>query len=234
MSVPAWTGDLHIRPGVVAFTGRIGAADPHAHAAVQLYACTHGEVEVTDASGARASGQAVVIPARARHSVRGAEGAIGTTVFLDPSGAWAPARGSWTESVQGWVDDERAAFAATTLEETLRGPTTPTGSFGARIEEWVRDRLPDRVVVADLAGSLSVSEATLRRHARADLGLSVQAYARWVRLIVALEQVAAGRSITDAATAAGFADGSHATRACREMFGLAPSDAIAHLTITRG
>ena len=233
MSVAAWTGDLHIRPGVVAFRGRIGAAEQHAHAAVQLYRCRDGEIEVTDATGARATAQAVVIPARARHSVRAAERTIGTTVFLDPSGSWAPAGGAWTRSVHGWVDDERAAFAATTLEETLREPATRTGSFGALIEEWVRDRLPDRVVVADLASSLSVSEATLRRYARADLGLSVQAYSRWVRLIVALEQIAAGRSITDAATAAGFADGSHATRACREMFGLAPSEAIAHLTITR-
>jgi AraC-like DNA-binding protein len=63
--------------------------------------------------------------------------------------------------------------------------------------------------------------------------LGVQAYTRWVRLIVALEQVAAGRSITDAAHQAGFTDGSHATRACREMFGLSPSDAIAHLSFSQ-
>ena len=233
MSVPPWTGDLHIRPGVIAFSGRIGAADQHAHAAVQLYRCRDGGIEVTDAAGASVIAPAVVTPARPPHSARATEGTIGTTVFLDPSGAWAPAGGAWTHSVHGWADEERAAFAATTLEDTLREPPTGTGSFGARIEEWVRDRLPDRVVVADLASSLSVSEATLRRYARADLGLSVQAYTRWVRLIVALEQVATGSSITDAAAAAGFADGSHATRACREMFGLAPSDAIAHLTITR-
>jgi len=233
MSVPPWTGDLHIRPGVIAFSGRIGAAEQHAHAAVQLYRCRDGEIEVTDAAGASVTAPVVVIPARARHSVRASEATIGTTVFLDPSGSWAPAGGAWVRSVHGWADEERAAFATTTLERTLREPTAATGSFASRIEEWVRARLPDRVVVSELAESLSVSDATLRRYARADLGLSVQAYTRWVRLIIALEQVETGSSITDAATAAGFADGSHATRACREMFGLAPSDAIAHLTITR-
>jgi methylphosphotriester-DNA--protein-cysteine methyltransferase len=136
--------------------------------------------------------------------------------------------------VHGWADAKRAAFAVSTLQSTLQAPLRGVeGRFGARIEEWVRGKLPDRVVVSDLAAALSVSDATLRRHAHSELGLSVQAYARWVRLIIALEHVATGRSITDAATAAGFADGSHATRACREMFGLTPSDAIEHLTITR-
>lgn len=228
-------GDLSIRPGLIAFTGKVGAADPHAHAAVQLIWCREGEVEVTDGSGVAVSASAVVIPAKANHRIRSAEGTVGTTVFLDPSGAWAPEGGDWTRSVRGWTDEDRAAFAVSTLTTALQDP--PSGAqdrFGARIEEWVRGRLPDRVVVAELAATLSLSEATLRRHARAELGLSVQAYTRWVRLIVALEHVATGASITDAATAAGFADGSHATRACREMFGLTPSDAIEHLTITRG
>jgi len=230
-----WRGDLHIRPGIVAFTGLVGAADPHAHAAVQLIWCREGEVEVTDGSGTSVCADAMVIPAWAAHSIRVARRTFATTVFLDPSGSWAPQRGEWTQSVRGWVDDERADFAISTLRGTLNDPPTNTpGRFGARIEEWVRERLPDRVVVSDLAAELNVSVATLRRHAHAELGLSVQAYARWIRLIIALEHVGAGESITDAATAAGFADGSHASRACREMFGMAPSDAIAHLTISRG
>jgi len=115
--------------------------------------------------------------------------------------------------------------------EAFQDDARENGSFGHRVEDWVRSRLPDSVAIGELAASLAVSEATLRRSARTQLGLGVQTYTRWVRLIVALEHVAAGASITDAAAAAGFADGSHATRACREMFGVTPSQAIAHLTI---
>jgi AraC-like DNA-binding protein len=222
-----WRGALRVRPGVVAFDGQIGSAEPHAHAAVQLYACSRGAIEVTDGSGTSITARRLVIPARARHQVRATSGVVGTTTFVDPSSTWAPPRGSWESSVEHWADEERGAY----LSSALRGISTPaTATFGARVEEWVRARLPDRAQVADLAGSLAMSESTLRRRARADLGLSVQAYARWVRLLVALEQVAAGGTIADAAAAAGFADGSHATRACREMFGLTPSEAIAHLT----
>ncbi|MGY2873152.1 AraC-like DNA-binding protein [Marmoricola sp. URHA0025 HA25] len=223
-----WRGALRIRPGVVAFRGEIGSAEPHAHAAVQLYRCERGEVEVTDGSGASVSAATLVIPARARHRVSVEPGVVGTTMFLDPSSAWATPHGSWEASVRDWADHERAAMVAAALEAVAR---PAEGTFGARVEEWVRTRLPERAEVSELARALAISEPTLRRRARADLGLTVQSYARWIRLLVALEQVASGASITDAAAAAGFSDGSHATRACREMFGLAPSEAIAHLSI---
>ncbi|MBO9522812.1 MAG: helix-turn-helix domain-containing protein [Nocardioidaceae bacterium] len=225
----AWRGELRIRPGVVAFAGQIGAAAPHVHAAVQVYRCEQGAVRVTGEDGASVTAPVVVIPAGASHRVAVAEGVVGSTVFLDPSSSWAPERGDWERSVRGWADERRTSYAEATLRRLDRHPPAP--GFGARIEQWVRDRLPERVQVGELAEALAVSEATLRRRARADLGLSVQAYTRWVRLLLALEQIAAGASITDAATAAGFADGSHATRACREMFGLSPSEAIAGLQL---
>lgn len=228
-----WAGELTIRPGIIAYSGRIGAADLHAHAAVQVYRCHTGELEVTDEAGSVVVATTVVIPARARHSVRASTGTAGSTVFIDPSGSWAPKTGNWVSSVSAWVDDERSSYAKTSLGDILADLTAPAGSLGTEIEGWVRARLPERVIVADLARALTVSEASLRRIARAELGLNVQAYTRWIRLIVALEQVAAGRSITDAAAEAGFADGSHATRACREMFGLSPSEALAHLSVNQ-
>jgi AraC-like DNA-binding protein len=158
----------------------------------------------------------------------------GTTMFLDPSATWAPARGIWVTSMEAWVDAERTAYVIETLELVARSPDQDPESFGRRIEAWLRGRLPASAAIKDFANALSVSEATLRRMARTELGLNVQTYYRWVRLLVAIEGVAAGLSITDAAHAAGFADGSHATRASREMFGLSPSDALAHLHIIKG
>lgn len=225
-----WRGKVSIRPGRVAYTGVIGAAQTHTHAAVQIYLCEEGAVDVTGESGLTVTATAVVIPAGAKHSVRAEPGTAGTTLFIDPSSTWAPATGAWTANPAGWTDDAQADFARTATSLAFTASPSSSATFGERVEEWVRSKLPDAVVVTDLAESLSISPATLRRRASAELGLGVQTYVRWVRLIVALEHVVSGASITDAATAAGFSDGSHATRACREMFGLAPSDAVAQLT----
>lgn len=228
----AWNGSVSIRPGIVAFVGHIGTAPLHAHAAVQVYSCERGMVEVTDAEGRAAWAPAAVIPAGAKHSVVAAEGTIGTTVFVDPSSRWAPLAGTWAGSPETWTDEERGEVARRVVSDAFASTGQAADSFGGQVDQWVRSRLPDAVRVPELAASLAVSEATLRRRATIELGIGVRAYVRWVRLIVALENVAAGASITDAAAAAGFADGSHATRACREMFGLSPSDAIAQLSIS--
>lgn len=231
MTGPGWQGRLSVRPGIVAFTGSIGSASLHAHAAMQVYWCDRGRIEVADDTGETVTASSAVIPAGARHTVSAEAGTTGTTVFLDPSSRWAPEGGSWTTTPAAWADEARSGLARDLALEAFGSGRDQEGSFGDRVEAWVRSRLPAPVLVPELADSLAVSQATLRRRARGELGLGVGTYVRWVRLIVALEQVGAGASITDAATAAGFADGSHATRACREMFGLSPSEAIARLTI---
>jgi AraC-like DNA-binding protein len=53
--------------------------------------------------------------------------------------------------------------------------------------------------------------------------LSFSATTRWVRLLAGVRYLAVGGSVTDAAHLAGFADGSHANRACWELAGWPPS-----------
>ena len=47
-------------------------------------------------------------------------------------------------------------------------------------------------------------------------------YKMWVRMGAAVRSMTAGRSLTEAALAAGFASSSHFSAAFREMFGLSP------------
>ena len=50
------------------------------------------------------------------------------------------------------------------------------------------------------------------------------ATSRAQRMVAAMGHVIDGRSVTEAAHLAGFADGSHANKVCWEMTGSAPSD----------
>ena len=55
------------------------------------------------------------------------------------------------------------------------------------------------------------------------MGLPLRRWILWRRLRAALEHALAGKSMTQAAFDAGFADGAHFTRTCQQMFGLAPT-----------
>ena len=57
----------------------------------------------------------------------------------------------------------------------------------------------------------------------AHTGTSFRAYVLWTRLNVAIQFAMVGRSWTEAAHAAGFADSAHLTRTFRRMFGINPA-----------
>lgn len=72
-----WAGTAMAAPGLLAFTGAIGSAEPHAHAAVQVLLVLDGEVMLTDRHGHRRRTEAAIIPVGVRHELRAAPGAHG-------------------------------------------------------------------------------------------------------------------------------------------------------------
>lgn len=90
------------------------------------------------------------------------------------------------------------------------------------------DRLavdPSAHVSADeLAGAARLSRSRSRHLFREQVGMPIRTYRLWLRLRAAVQLIAAGRSLTEAAHQAGFSDAAHLTRTCRRMFGLAPSE----------
>lgn len=90
------------------------------------------------------------------------------------------------------------------------------------------DRLavdPSAHVSADeLARVAGLSRSRSRHLFREQVGMPIRTYRLWLRLQAAVQLIAAGRSVTDAAHQAGFSDAAHMTRTCRRMFGLAPSE----------
>lgn len=235
MSATSWQGAVLIRPGVFAFTGSIGPTDTHAHHAVQLMAA-RDTMTVASPEG-RSTGTQFVIPADTSHRIeRGADN--GVAVFLDPesgAGHTAQLRArslGWTSGaplipdagelgLDRLVSDVLEALAPDaehTASTTLRHPAV----------QHALELLPDLVAggtvgTADIAARAGLSTSRLTHLFTAQVGLPLRRYALWLRLTLAIAEVAAGRDLTTAAHAAGFSDSAHLTRTCRENFGLAPS-----------
>ena len=75
-----------------------------------------------------------------------------------------------------------------------------------------------------IARDIALSSSRLRHIFAEQLGLSMQSYLLWQRLLNAIELSARGLSLTQAAHDAGFADAAHLTRTFRRMFGVKPSE----------
>jgi AraC-like DNA-binding protein len=123
-------------------------------------------------------------------------------------------------------DDDRLREIGQGLIQKLGGIAEPQ-MVDARVQaamDWA---------VAHLDRGLSVSEAAAQAGLSADrmshlfveqTGLPFRTYLLWLRMTNAVEAYAAGRSLTDAAHAAGFADSPHFSRTFRRMFGVAAAE----------
>ena len=78
--------------------------------------------------------------------------------------------------------------------------------------------------IGDLARIAYLSESRLQHVFREQVGVPIRRYLLWRRYLTALSLLADGSSVTDAAFAAGFADGSHLTRTAVRMNGYPPTE----------
>ncbi len=95
---------------------------------------------------------------------------------------------------------------------------------------------PDKPHALDqVARKANLSPSRFLHLFKAATGVPFRRYRMWVRMGAAVRSMTAGRSLTEAALAAGFASSSHFSTAFREMFGLSPSQlTAARLTIQDG
>ncbi|OUC96475.1 AraC family transcriptional regulator [Streptosporangium minutum] len=237
-----WAGTAMASSGLLAFTGAIGSAEPHAHAAVQVLLVLDGEVMLTDRHGHQRRTEAAIIPAGVRHELRAAPGAHGLLAYLDPAHPAARAAGARiatagdADIVSTWqVAARPLATAAVTGPATLSGvlcsigPTADTRGIPAvlsRALEAVPQLIDGPLLLGELAARVGVSASRLGHLFAEHLQLPFPAWRRWARLLHAIEAVRGGATLTEAAHGAGFADSSHLTRVCHEMFGLAPSHLV--------
>ena len=86
--------------------------------------------------------------------------------------------------------------------------------------------LDENLAIEELAAIAALSSSRLMTLVREQLGTSLRGYRRWLRTFRVVQDYAAGRSLTEAAFAAGFASSPHLSVAAREQFGIRPSDVL--------
>lgn len=124
------------------------------------------------------------------------------------------------------AEDAQLIMLAKGVIADLSGMPVTAGAADQRVLraiEYIRAHIDDRISLTDLAAAVHISPSRLRHLFADETGVSCKAYILWERLNTALALGFGGKSWTEAAHAANFADSAHLSRTCRRMFGLAPT-----------
>ena len=235
-------------PGGSLWIGRhVGQVQDHAHHAIQVSLAMEGSFRIQAAGWAepRETRGIVVLPDR-RHRFDGACATI-ATLFVEPNSARGAALRSRFAGFDLCLlpDDEvrnavqfvqahyEAAASDAMLAQSAQGavcsiagnpPAAPIDD--PRITSaiaWLYERLASPIRLDDVAAAVHLSPSRFRHLFATQTGTSLRAWLLWARMEHAVESAFQGRSWTEAAHEAGFADAAHLTRTCRRVFGLAPT-----------
>jgi AraC-like DNA-binding protein len=213
-----WVGRLFFGPWWLVYAGLVGPTDEHRHHAIQLVAApgTRG----LDTTGAHPS--PFIVPADHLHAIAGT--GTGMVVFVDPEAT----------SAANLVSGPPFGFSGADLPETMADATRVVTALTQVADRRAPDRhpaigrllalLPDDpdASLPVLAADVGLSPSRVTHLFRDQVGISLRAYRRWVRFLLAAEALRDGASLTDAAHHAGFADVAHLHRTFRHHFGLQP------------
>ncbi|OMC34551.1 hypothetical protein A5740_09700 [Mycobacterium sp. GA-1841] len=233
---------------MTAVVGSFGDIEVHHHPAVQIAVGIDGPLVLVAGDGTEQRCSVAAVASGTRHAMRPGGASAALSVYLSAETPTATrlnavirARGA---SPGLWAidgdDSPAVVVAAAVRAEDLADAADMVvdallGWAGADTEAAVHPQvraaiqlvtawMPSPTDLGSVAGEVAISADYLGRLFRRQTGTSFGAMARWTRLLCALEYLGAGASITDAAHQAGFADGAHAARVCRELTGVAPSD----------
>ncbi|HET8709984.1 MAG TPA: AraC family transcriptional regulator [Spongiibacteraceae bacterium] len=80
--------------------------------------------------------------------------------------------------------------------------------------------------LSQLAALVFLSESRLSHLFKEEIGIPIQRYLLWYKVMQTAFNIGRGMSLTDAAEEAGFADSAHFSRTFRAMFGMTPSQIL--------
>jgi AraC family transcriptional regulator len=124
--------------------------------------------------------------------------------------------------------------AADYCDRVLGEPSTKWSAPDPRImaaQRFIAARLDRAIRITDISREIHLSPSRLAHVFQLATGIPVRRYVQWCRLRAAIEAALQGRSLTDAAHEAGFADAAHLSRTFRAMFGIAPSEVTQHAAV---
>ena len=123
-------------------------------------------------------------------------------------------------------DDTTLVELGQQLAARLAGNVVPVDSIDKRIARVI-DRLSadpgSRLDAGQAAEMACLSESRFSHLFVAEVGLPYRTYVLWRRLMVAVNRISAGDTLTKAAHEAGFADSAHFSRTFLRMFGVPAS-----------
>lgn len=240
----SWRGQVQMGLGWGLFAGHAGDGDAHAHHAVQILLADTPQWVWTPQTQRRAC-TGLVIGADVEHRVEPTTAAV-TMLYVEPHSALGRRlRATLTQglhalditqvkaaqnALRSRPDEDSIAALIDLIASQSESDTAKVLPAGdARIQsllDTLPEALPERLTAAVLAERVGLSESRFLHCFAAHTGLPLRPYLRWRRLLVAMSRIMAGRTLTEAAIAAGFADSAHFTRTFRRHFGIAPRNLI--------
>jgi AraC family transcriptional regulator len=230
------------------FIGQHHRAIPvHSHHAIQLVVGTDGDHLLRGGEQEPWRSYSVAaIPSRQPHSLDVTGSTYGAVIFVEPE--TREGRAITQRFLQDGIaevgDDEirgiaRAVFAAW-LEErrdellnrvqllvsTLAAGTTPALVTDPRILkaiDYINQHLDAPITLEDIASHACLSPSRFRHLFAEQTSMGVRPYILWRRFLLIWDLIMQGRTLSETAHAAGFADAAHMSRTCMRTFGFAPS-----------
>jgi AraC family transcriptional regulator len=239
-----WEGaSLWIIDAAPAKPGETERADFHAHHAIQISLALGGWFRL-DTQDAHVRSEVAAVAADTKHVID-AEGLTGI-VFIEPESEAGRAitRRLFAERELVAVETkiignfrERLAAASTAKDDhalvALGRELVSILSAGAvandadprirKVIAWAAEQIDQPISLSDAIAVGGLSASRLRHLFVEQTGLPFKTYLLWLRLTRAVEVVAGGASLTQAAHEAGFSDSAHFSRTFRRMFGVPPA-----------
>jgi AraC-like DNA-binding protein len=232
-------------PAALFLWGPGSRADLHRHHCLQLVMALDGTLRFRQRDRQRWTAcNAVLVRPDAWHEVN----ARGTDVLI----AFVDAESELGAALAERAESAVAPIPVATVDE-WRGQLGDSSKLtSARVEPWVtgtllRDRrpppidhrvkrvlrgLPSRLAEAEavsldaVAASVGLSPSRFLHLFTASVGVPLRPYVLWLRLQCGARELALGKSVADAAHAAGFSDAAHFTRTFRRMIGATPRQVL--------
>lgn len=242
-AVATWAGAATIGPGWALFSGRAGDNQPHRHPALQ-FVLGDGQPVRAEVAGRCIESPGLLIGANVPHALhpgpvwlmyvecesiagRRLAAACGSERILGSEECEA-LRKDWIASPR---DSDRVAELVDRLVGCSAAPATVSHAATRvlRIIAALAQRPPESWNLAGMAAEAALSPSRFAHVFRAETGMPVRPYLRWLRLAIALRAASQGGSLTEAAHRAGFADAAHFSRTMRRHFGVSPGSILGSL-----
>jgi len=234
--------------GGCAFVGRHDRPLPiHAHHAMQLVVGSDGGHLVrTQDDGPWQRFELAAIGSQQPHGLDVTASACGAVIFIEPetregralaerlAGAGLAETGSG--ALRAIADamfaarrpggDAAVVTEARRLVAALVGSTAPSRVTDDRVLKaiaYIGSRLDRELTLDEVAAQVHLSPGRFRHLFVEETGMGLRPYLLWRRFLLVWTFRMEGRSLSEAAHAAGFADAAHMTRTSVRTFGFAPS-----------